>query len=101
MGLTRAVLVGTAYTFISFVISILFLHLASMYWFHQTAFEFLGDLDQSRSIIQQQTAITNPESFQAWVLQDKVFYFIITLVVLSIWLLNINHQYKNDGSETS
>jgi hypothetical protein len=55
-------------------------------------------MDDSRSAIQQQTALTNPGSFQAIVLQDKVFYFIITLVVFSIWALNVNHQYNKEDS---
>jgi hypothetical protein len=69
-----------------------------MFWFHQTGFEFLSSMGDSRSAIQQQTALTNPGSFQAIVLQDKVFYFIITLVVFSIWALNVNHQYNKEDS---
>ena len=95
-SLARAIIMGSIYTFVSFILSFLFLHLATMFWFHQTGFEFLTGLDDNRALIQQQTTITNPGSFQAFILQDKVFYFIITIVVLSIWLLNINHQYNKE-----
>lgn len=95
-SLPRAILIGTAYTFLSFVISLLFLHLATTFWFHQSGFDFLSSMDDSRSASQQQLAITNPGSFQEIIIRDKVFYFIITLVVFSIWLMNINHQYNKD-----
>ena len=98
---TRAVVIGTAYTFLSFVISILFLHIGTMYWYHQTAFEFLGDMNDARSMIQQQTSITNPGSFQDIILRDKVFYSIIILVFISVWLLNINSQVKREDNESS
>jgi hypothetical protein len=99
-SIVRALLIGSLYTFLSFALSLLFLNFATMFWFHQTAFEFLSDLDASRSNIQEQTALTNPGSFQAIVLQDKVFYFIITLVVFSIWALNVNRQYNKEDSSS-
>ena len=90
-------MIGTLYTFLSFALSFFFLHLATMFWFHQTGFSFLTSIDQSRMSIHQQSAITNLGSFQEILLRDNVFYFIITLVVLSIWILNMNLQYNKNN----
>ena len=97
MGLTRAILIGTLYTIVSFTLSFLFLHLASMYWFHQTGFEFLGELDSQRASFQQQAAAMDPGSLQDILLRDKVYYFIITLSVVGVWWSNVHHQYMKEG----
>ena len=94
-GLIRAIVIGTLYTLVSFVLSFLFLHLATMFWFHQTGFAFLSEIDSQRQVFQQQAAAIDPGSMQDIFLRDKVYYFIITLVFGGIWILNINHQYNS------
>ena len=94
MGLIRAIVFGTLITIVSFVLSFLFLHIGTTIWYHQTGFQFLEDVDQGRSAVQQQAAITNPGSWQDVLLRDKVYYFILTLIVFGVWATNINHQYN-------
>jgi uncharacterized membrane protein YphA (DoxX/SURF4 family) len=96
MGITRAILIGTLYTIVSFALSFFFLHLATMFWFHQSGFAFLQDMDAGRIAAQQQAVSIDPGSFQAIFLKTNVFYFIITLVIAGILILNINHQYNKE-----
>jgi len=93
-GLIRSILIGILYTFVSFTLALLFLHLATMFWFHQSGFDFLNELDSGRASLQERVAISAPGSLQDVLLRDKVYYFIISLIIGSIWILNINHQYN-------
>jgi hypothetical protein len=68
-----------------------------MFWFHQTGFAFISSMDSQRQISQQQAAAIEPGSMQDVFLRDKIYYFIVTLVIGGIWLLNINHQYNHDS----
>jgi len=95
-SLPKAIIIGTLYTLLSFAVALFLLHCATMFWFHQTGVAFLSDMDASRSAIQQQAAVASPGSFQDIFLRDKVYYFIITLIIASGWLANINHQWKKE-----
>jgi len=97
MKLLGSIIIGTLYTIVGFALSFLFLHLAIMFWFHQTGFEFLIELDSGRSAMHQQAAMISPGSFQDIILRDNVYYFIITIIVFAIWILNINHHYNNES----
>jgi len=96
-SLPKALLIGTIYTLLSFAVALLFLHFASTYWFHQTGFEFLGQLDSQRASFQQQAAAVDPGSLQDILLRDKVYYFILTLTLVGVWWSNVHHQYMKEG----
>jgi hypothetical protein len=96
MDLIKAIVLGTIYTLLGFGLSFLFLHIGTMYWYHQTAVQFLGEMNVQRIVFQQFAQATDPGSIQAILLKDKVFFGIIYAVLIISWLMNINRQWNKE-----
>ena len=99
MDTIKAFLLGTLFTIFGFGLSFLFLHIGSMIFFGQSAVQFLQAIDVGRVMVQQQYAALKPDGWVARILADKMYFSLISLVVLLIWGSNVYRQLNKEDTQ--
>ena len=92
MAIWKALIFGTVYTLVGFLAAFLFLHLTTTIVYHESAVDFLNYLDSGRSAAGVHYAQSEPGSWKAVLLSDKVYHLLIVGIIMAIWLLNVLTQ---------
>jgi len=96
MDLIKAFLLGTLFTIFGFGLSFLFLHIASTIFVGQSGVELLQSIDVGRVMVQEQYESLKPGGWVARVLEDKMYYSIISLILLLVWGSNVYRQLNKE-----
>ena len=92
----RSILWGTLYTALGFGIAFLFLSISSYLLVDMTGPAFISMVDGGRVTVQQSYSALGDNNIIAKLLSDKIYYSIVSLVVLLIWGSNIKRQLNKE-----
>jgi len=96
MDFIKAFLLGTLFTVFGFGLSFLFLHIASTIFVGQSGIELLQSIDVGRVMVQEQYASIQPGGWVSRILEDKMYFTLISLIVLLIWGSNVYRQLNKE-----
>jgi len=101
MRILKAILLGTLYTAAGLAVALVFLHLTTMIYYHESAIHFIQSMDQARIRSAEQYALSGDNKFLAAILSNSGYYIIISAVLYIILITNIARQLNKNKEENN